>query len=159
MNCQRLVSVLPMLFVAAGVSIHGSAQAKPMGGLDPDETAMRDYVLTVDKAQRYMDITRKMEAAGQQDPALAAEMQKVQDTNVYNVEKATLVEKSPHLAAFFKSANFPPRDFVLVPLAIGTAAVAASMPDNGGPALAYVNRANIQFVKDHKDDLKKWGFQ
>ncbi|HEX9366854.1 MAG TPA: hypothetical protein VF921_09510 [Vicinamibacterales bacterium] len=159
MYCWRLVRVLPMLLVAAGVSIHGSAQAKPTGGLDPDETAMRDYVLTVDKAQRYMDVARKMEGAGQQDPALAAEMKRVQDTDVYNVEKAGLVEKSPHLAAFFKTVNFSPRDFVLVPLAIGTAAAAASMPDNGGPAFAYVNRANIQFVKDHKDDLKKWGFQ
>ena len=125
---------------------------------DPDETAMHDYVLTVDKAERYADVVRKFQTM-RPDPATAAELQKINKADVYNVEKAAMMEKSPQIMAMFKQLNFTPRDFVLIPLAVQTASFAASAPNGGGAAFAYVNPVNIAFVKAHKADLEKWGLQ
>jgi hypothetical protein len=125
---------------------------------DPDEAAVHDYVLTVEKAQHYADVMKKFQQSPP-DPAAAAEMQKINQANVYNVEKAAMMEKSPQIMAAFKALNLAPRDFVLIPLAVQTASFAASAPNNGGAAFAYVNPANIAFVKAHKADLEKWGLQ
>src|SRR6202165_871830 len=71
----------------------------PDKGPNPDEPAIHDYVLTMDKIRKYADVAKRLEAAAKSDPALAAEMKKIEDADVYNVDKAAMVEKSPGLAA------------------------------------------------------------
>jgi hypothetical protein len=109
----------------------------------------------MDKVQKYADVAKKGEAAAQGDAALAAEMKKVQDTDVTNLEKAAMMEKSPKIAAFLKSNNYTARDFVLTPMTVLTASMAVAAEDQKGKAPAFVNPANIKFVRDHRAELEK----
>jgi hypothetical protein len=70
-----------------------------------------------------------------------------------------MMEKSPHLAALFKTLNITPREFVLIPLTIMSAGVAAQYPAQAAAKLSYVTPAQIQFFKDHQADLEKWGMK
>lgn len=131
---------------------------KTPAGPTPDEKAIHDYVLTVDKAEKYAAFMKKFQAAAP-DPAVAAEMQKIQDVNAYNVEKADMMAKSPKLSALFAGSGITPRDFVLLPLTIMSAAVVAQYPQQGSTRMPYVTPQQVQFYKDHKGDLQKWGLQ
>jgi len=71
------------------------------------------------------------------------------------VERAALIEKSPHTAAFLKTNGMSAREFVLIPMTAVTAAIAAAAQDAKGKPPAFVNPANIQFVRDHRAELKK----
>lgn len=137
-------------------SAAGLAQTKKhVDEANPDESVIHDYVLTLEKVRKYADVAKKLEAAAKADPVMAAEMEKVTDTDAYNVEKAALVEKSPHLAAFLKSNGTTARDFIFTPTTAFTAALAIAAEDAKGKPPAFVNPANIKFVRDHKAELEK----
>jgi hypothetical protein len=124
-------------------------------GPNPDESAIHDYILTIDKVNSYAVLSKKLQAAAGSDPVMAAEMKKVEEADVYMVERAALIEKSPHAAAFLKTNGMSAREFVLIPMTAVTAAIAASAQDAKGKPPAFVNPANIQFVRDHRAELKK----
>ncbi len=144
--------VMALVFLASAAFAQAKHAAKEA---DPDEPVIHDYILTMDKVRKYAEVARKIEAASKADPALAAEMQKVTDTDVYNVQKAALAEKSPHLAAFFKSNGITARDFVFTPMTAFTAALAIVAEDAKGKPPAFVNPVNIKFVREHKGELEK----
>lgn len=165
MRVRTMALVISMMTLTLGSSALARAQAGPKttNGLDPDQAAVHDYVLTVDKCERYAAAAKKLDALQQHppDPATAAEMQKIQEANVYNVQKADMMEKSPHVASIFKTLNITPRDYVLVPL---TLTLTSSLIESAGnPKLqaefSYITPAQIQFVKDHQADLEKWGLK
>ncbi len=132
------------------------AQATPSKkGPNPDEPIIRQYVLTMENVRKYAEVAKKGEAAAKSDPAMAAEMKKVEDADVYNVQKAEMMEKSPHVAAFLKSNGMTARDFVFVPMTAFTAALAIAAEDAKKQPPAFVNPANIKFVRDHKGELEK----
>ncbi|MGA9471273.1 MAG: hypothetical protein WBV36_02345 [Terriglobales bacterium] len=132
------------------------AQAKhAKDASNPDEPIIHDYILTMDKVHQYADVSKKIEVAAKSDPALAAEMKKVEDMNGYNVEKAEAIEKYPKIAAFLKSNGMTARDFVFTPMTAFTAALAIAAEDAKKQPPAFINAANIKFVRDHKDELEK----
>jgi hypothetical protein len=122
---------------------------------NPDEAAIHDYMLSMDKINSYAAVGKKLQSAARTDPVMAAEMKKVEDANVPNVEKATLIEKSPNTAAFLKANGMTARDFVLIPMTVVTAGIALSAQDAKGKPPAFVNPANLQFVRDHRSELEK----
>jgi hypothetical protein len=122
---------------------------------NPDEAAIHDYILSMEKVNTYAAVGKKLQSAASADPAMAAEMKKVEDADVPNVEKASLIEKSLHTAAFLKANGMTARDFVLIPMTVITAGIALSAQDAKGKPPAFVNPANIQFVRDHKSELEK----
>jgi hypothetical protein len=150
------------LVVSVAIALASSGSTvqpqKSPAGPTPDEKAIHDYVLTVDKVEKYASFMKRIQTGGA-DPAVAAEMQKIRDMNVYNVEKADMMAKSPKLASLFTGSGITPRDFVLLPLTIMSAAVVAQYPEQGATKMAYVTPQQVQFYKDHKADLEKWGLQ
>ena len=124
-------------------------------GADADKAAIHDFTLTMEKVNRYAAFSKKMQAAAGADPAMAAEMKKIEDTDVSVVEKAGLMEKAPHTAAFLKANGMTAREFVLVPMAVVTAGLATAAQDMKGKPPAFVNQANVQFVREHKAELRK----
>lgn len=144
--------------VALTLAASGPVQPPKSGGPTPDEQAIHQYVLTVDKAEKYAAFMKKIQTASA-DPGVAAEMQKIRDVNAYNVEKADMMAKSPKLSALFSGSGITPRDFVLLPLTIMSAAVVAQYPQQGSTKMSYVTPQQVQFYKDHKADLEKWGLQ
>jgi hypothetical protein len=127
----------------------------PDKGPNPDEPAIHDYVLTMNKIKKYADVAKRLEAAAKSDPAIAAEMKKIEDADVYNVDKAAMMEKSPRVAAALKSNDITARDFVLTPMTAFTAAIGIAAEDAKKQPPAYVNPTNIKFVRDHKEELEK----
>ena len=153
--------MLLSLVASVAIALASSASVEPQkssAGPTPDEKAIHDYVLTVDKAEKYAAFMKKFQTATP-DPAAAAEMQKIRDVNAYNVEKADMMAKSPKLAALFTGSGITPRDFVLLPLTIMSAAVVAQYPQQGSTKMSYVTPDQVQFYKAHKGDLEKWGLQ
>jgi hypothetical protein len=132
------------------------AQADKDKAANPDEPAIHDYILTMPKIQKYSDVAKKMNDMGKSDPAMVAEMKKISESDVYNVEKAVMIDKSPHLSAFLKANGMTGRDFVLTPMVALTAALATAAQDMKADAPEFVNPANIQFVRDHKAELEKY---
>ena len=122
---------------------------------NPDDPIIHDYILTMDLVHQYADVSKKIEVAAKSDPALAAEMKKVEDMNGYNVQKAEAIEKSPKIAAFLKSNGITAHDFVFTPITAFTAAMAIAAEDAKKQPPAFINPANIKFVRDHKDELEK----
>ena len=148
----RLFSAIA-IFAFASLSF---AQAKrPANAATPDEAAVHDYTLSMEKVNSYAAVGKKLQEAAGGDPVMAAEMKKVEDTDVSNIEKAALIEKSPHTAAFLKANGMTARDFVLIPMTVLTAGIAVSAQDAKGKPPAFVNPANIQFVRDHRSELEK----
>ena len=153
MGYSKMTSLIAVCL--ACLFVFASANGQDSKGSNADEPAIHDYILTMEKVQKYADVAQKGEAAAQSDSGLAAEMKKVQDADVANLEKAAMMEKSPKIAAFLKSNNYAARDFVLTPMTVMTAAMAVAAEDQKGKAPAFVNPANIKFVRDHKAELEK----
>ena len=143
------LSSFPSLLALAQGSGH------PDKGPNPDEPAIHDYVLTMDKIKKYAETSKGLEAAAKSDPAMAVEMKKIEDADVYNVDKAAMMEKSPHVAAALKSNNITARDFVLTPMTAFTAAIGIAAEDAKKEPPAFINPENIKFVREHKAELEK----
>ena len=129
--------------------------SKTADGLDPDESAMHDFILSLDKVNQYAAVSKKLHASAAADPVMAAEMKKVEDADVTNLGKVALIEKSPHTAAFLKANGITAREFVLLPITVVTAAIAAAAQDAKTKPPAFVNPLNVQFVRDHRAELGK----
>ena len=147
-TCLAAVVAMPSLALAQGAG-------HPDKGPNPDEPAIHDYVLTMDKIKKYAEVSKKLEAASKSDPALAAEMKKIEDADVYNVDKAAMIEKSPRVATALTSNGITARDFVLTPMTAFTAAIGIAAEDAKKQPPAYINPVNIKFVRAHKDELEK----
>ena len=87
---------------------------------------------------------------------MVAEMKKISESDVANIKKAEMVDKSPHLAAFLKANGMTGRDFVFTPMVTLTAAMATAAQDLKAEPPQFVNPLNIQFVRDHKAELEKY---
>jgi hypothetical protein len=151
---QRWSCLTAVLVTLSSLTLAQGA-GHPDEGPNPDEPAIHDYVLTMDKIKKYADVAKRLEAAAKSDPAIAAEMKKIEDADVYNVDKAAMIEKSPRVAAALHSYDIAARDFVLTPMTAFTAAIGIAAEDAKKPPPAYVNPTNIKFVRDHKEELEK----
>jgi hypothetical protein len=148
------VAVLPVLLLIASFCPAQSAKHAAKGA-DPDESAIHDFILTMDKVNQYAAVSKKLQASAAGDPVMAAEMKKVEETDIPNVEKAALIEKSPHTAVFLKANGVTAREFILIPMTVVTAGIAVAALDAKGKPPAFVNPVNIQFVRDHRAELEK----
>lgn len=155
-HLNRFAAAVLLASTLAFTGLAALGQKKPQKP-DPDEPAIHDYILTMDRVQLYANAVKEIEA-GAKDPAVTAEGKKVQDFNGYNVEKARMIETScPHLNAWIKAHGMTAQEFVILPMTLITAGMAEYGQEQGGKMPAFVNPANIQFVKDHKAELEKMG--
>jgi hypothetical protein len=154
MRIHRRLRLIALILVSTSALL--SAQSKKADASNPDEPAIHDFLLTMPRIQKFSEVAKKMNTEGKNDAVMVAEMKKISDTDVSNVEKAALIEKSPHLAAFFKANGITAREFVLTPMTVLTAALATAAQDMKGDPPDFVNSANIQFVRDHKADLEQY---
>lgn len=124
--------------------------------LSGDEQAIHDYVLTMDRVQRYMDVATKLIAATRNDAALDVEVKKIAGADASNLEKVAIADRSPHIALFLKNNDTTPRDFVMTPLTLFSAMEAVVAKGKKSKASPFVNAVNIKFVLDHGAELEKY---
>lgn len=145
-----------------GLLLSGSALFAQKGSGDPapeDTAAIHDYVLSMARvkafAAAYADYDKNKDS---KDPALAAESKKLEAADVSMIKKAQMIETScPLMNAWIKSHGMTAREFMVLPMTLITAGIAQVAIDQGGKPPAWVNPANIQFLKEHKAELDQLG--
>src|SRR5579862_9834514 len=58
---------------------------------DPDEQAIHNYLLTLDKVQKYAETSKKLREATAKDLALSAEVKKITDADVSDRQRIGMV--------------------------------------------------------------------
>lgn len=122
----------------------------------PDEQAIHDYVLTMDKVTAYMTVASKLIEQTATDGALNDEVSKIAAANVSNLKKVEMAGDSPHIVSFLKSNDMTPRDFVLTPLTLFSALQAVTADAKSKKTNSFVNSANVHFVLANMAQLKKY---
>lgn len=145
-----------VLILSFAAPLTCAQQAGGMKVITGDEQAVHDYVLTMDKVSKYVDVADKLVAAAKTDPALAEEVKKIGDAKVPSLEKVLMAQQSPHVAAFLKINGITERDFVMTPLAWFSAQSAMQNQMNHKPVPDFINPANLKFVRDHQAELQKY---
>jgi len=98
---RAVVRLFSLLVVVSAACLCPAQSTKPSAkGPNPDEPAIHDFTLNMSEINKYAEVSKKLQAAGGSDPVMAAEMKKVEDTDVYLMEKAKLIDKSPHMPHF-----------------------------------------------------------
>lgn len=134
-----------------------TAHAQKKGADTRDEAAIHDYVLTMPRVEAYAAAYKDFEANGSKDSALASECKgKLDDDNMALVDKVKLIESScPRLNAWIKQHGLTAKEFMFIPMSMITAGFAQAAIDAGGKPPAFINPANLQFMKEHKGELEK----
>jgi hypothetical protein len=122
-----------------------------------DEAAIHDYVLTMPKVQTYAAAVKDYEATGDKNPAIASECKgQLDDEKMSLTDKQKVIESScPQMNAWIKQHGLTAHDFLFIPMGLMTAGFAQVAAEQGGKPPAFVNPANIQFIKEHKAELEK----
>ncbi len=124
--------------------------------LTGDEQAIHDYILTMEKVSKYFEVAPRLMVATKTDPALAAEVNKIGDADVPNLEKVLMAQQSPHIAAFLKNNGMTEREFVMTPLTLFSTQAAIQGQMNHKPIPDFVNRANLKFFQEHQGEILKY---
>ena len=154
-NWQVKISSLVMAAILLSSAALAQAKSGAKDETNPDEQAVHDYILTMDKVHKYVEVAKKVDAARKADPAMAAEMKKLEDSDAYNVQKVAIAEQSSYLSAFFKTNSITARDYIFTPMTVFTAALAIAAEDAKQNPPAFVNPENMKFVREHKAELEK----
>ena len=143
--------VLLALAATAGAQKKATSAAE-----QADETAIRDYVLTMPKVQAYAAASKEM-AAARKDPALAAEAKRLEaDDKASMLEKVRMIETScPHIDAWIRQHGMTPREFLLTPMTLMTVGFAELAKQQGGKVPDFISPANLQFYEQHKAEIEK----
>ena len=145
------------LLATTFILIAPNALAQKQGNADPrDETAIHDYVLSMPRIQAYAAALKAAQAEGMDEKTFTADCGKLQDDdNMALVDKIKYLETScPKMNSWIKQHGLTPREFVLIPMSLVTAGFAQVAVEQGGKPPAFINAANIQFLKEHKADLE-----
>ena len=151
--------MLAMCMVAGGIVIAMGQQPRNQGPasdarLQPDQAAIRDYVLTMDKVKRYARLLRTIEAS-KKDLVLRREVEALRSEVAGKslTETVTTLERFPKISNMIRAAGLTPRDYVLLPMTILSSGMAMYVEQQGGKRPPYVNPANIKFIKEHEAEI------
>ena len=150
---SRFLSVLLTgVLVAAGAM----AQGKRRGADDADQKELYDYVLTMDKLQRFAGVEKSLEDLAKQHSDVKDE------SNAKTLDEvAQKLQKYPDAVALLKKAGFTPRDYALCAMSILQTGMAVGMKKAGTykeyppDMLKLVSKANLDFVEQHWDLIQK----
>src|SRR5438045_281074 len=146
---------LTMTLIAAAAAcalLGGKALAAGSGFSPADTAALKAYVLTTDKVQRYgaaLQMMRKDQAA---NAGLRKEEELADDEPGRTLaDLLAKLKRHPQLAAYYHKAGLSDLDAVMIPMVAMNAAVAAQMP--AAAAKLPVTSAQIEFAKAHGKEL------
>src|SRR5581483_9070225 len=110
------------LLVAAGVS----AQSKKDAADDSDQKELYNYVLTMDKLQKWGKITKELEPMAKQHP----EMEKTGDAKNLD-EMVKRMQQYPEVVAVMKQNDFTPREYCVFAMTVIQAGMAVGFKKSG----------------------------
>jgi hypothetical protein len=142
---------------AAGLN----AQAKRAASDDADQKELYNYVLTLDKIQRFAGVQKDLEALEKSNPQLAKTMDS-DDSNGKNISQlAQNMEKYPPVIAVLRKNGLTTREYAVGILTLMQAGMAVGFKKAGTykeyppEMLKLVSPANLAFVEQHYADITK----
>lgn len=148
------------------------AQAPAVSKSDAEILApITEYRLTMDKLDRYFESQRNLaKAAAAMSPAERAAMEAANATDNDSGNDDSLddiarkVEKQPMIAKAVRDAGLSAKEYATLTIALMQAGMAQAVldmrPNDNQDSLARemkVNPANIAFMREHKDEIKRKG--
>lgn len=153
MHSPKSLAATALLIATLAFSCFATAEKED----SRDEAAIHDYVLTVAKVQTYAAALKDYQASGSKNDAIASECKgKIDDDKMSLTDKQKVIESScPAMNKWIQQHGLNAHDFLFLPMTAITAGLAQVATEQGGKPPAFVNPANVEFVKQHKADLEK----
>ncbi|HET8656615.1 MAG TPA: hypothetical protein VFL93_13930 [Longimicrobiaceae bacterium] len=147
-----LLGPLMLLLLLAAVATPASAQSS-------DEEAIASYTLTMPKVKAFYAATQALTEVAMKDSKLAEELQASEDASDQQTlaQAAARLEKYPQIKAVLAAQGLTGRDYELVTLTLMQAVLAQGLLGSNPKASLPkgVNPANVQFVRQHQEELKQ----
>jgi hypothetical protein len=142
-----------LIAAAAACALFGSKALAAGSDYSPaDAAAMKAYVLTTDKVQRYGSALEMMRKDAASHPGLKKEGDLAEDEPSRTVaDLLAKLKRHPQLAAYYHKAGLSDLDAIMIPIVAMNASVAAQMPATA--AKLPVTPAQIEFAKAHRKEL------
>jgi hypothetical protein len=135
--------------VAALLSFATVAQGQQDDFPPEDKAIIRDYVLTVDKFEGFIDGLITLAAAKNSDVALALELDEIDREPAETLaDLRAQVTGHPRVFEFYQDQGLTADDTVLIPLVAGYAA-AATEPDDPVWYADRISSAQVNFMREN----------
>jgi len=145
-----------LLAVTAAAWAQGGSGGTSGGGLTPAETqALHNYVLSMDKLQKYAAASDELKKTVRTDTALAAEIKQMSDEPEETLaDLRARITRHPTVLAYFTRQGLSTDDVLLLPMTLMGASLATSIKD---PAKypPSINPEQVKFVAAHKEEIDK----
>jgi hypothetical protein len=142
--------------VVLAITAGSVAQAAGPHMAPQEEAAMRGYVLSMDKINRYGAALQAMERDSKKNPALKAEGKRMEaEPDKTLADLYAKFKRHPAMANYFHRAGLSDQDAVLLPLVLMSASMAMMVPPAKRGQLTTVSPAQIAFVQQHQKELQK----
>jgi hypothetical protein len=123
---------------------------------DAGEKEVFVYKLTMPRLRQYSQLLEKIGNASKSDPSLAKELEgKEQADQTLDQIVKYLETSAPRTMALAQASGFTAREFIVLPLCLLNAAVAASMQEQKRPDTNLASKENTDFVIKNRAELRK----
>lgn len=123
---------------------------------DPETKAIQSYRLTEPVLQKITAANRAWVAALKNDAAAQKQLEADDDKSDDDQSLAGMEKKlvaMPHMADALKSAGLSAHEYATFEMCAFQASIATNLPA-GTPPPAGIQPANVQFVRDHKQQIE-----
>ena len=120
-----------------------------------DDQALRSYVLTADKLQRFAELAATVKREKMHDPALRAEIAADRDSDSGGdtlAEGVAALRKHPVLLGYVHRAGLTDQDMILIPLVIMGAKLAERLTPEQRKTYP-LSPASFDFVEHHQSEI------
>jgi hypothetical protein len=138
--------IMALMLAAAPVAVAQSA--------DPDGQALRNYVLSLDKAKHYAAASKALKKDSDTKPDIGAEIQSMQkEPQATLTDINAMMTRHPKVYGYFQREGLSLHDTVMLPLALVSAMSAVDSPAPERFA-QDVSPEQLAFAKEHMQELK-----
>ncbi|HEX4534859.1 MAG TPA: hypothetical protein VH000_11555 [Rhizomicrobium sp.] len=148
---HHLHSLLAALAMMAGTC----AFAAPVPDSPADDTAVHDYVLTMDKVKAYEAADADLQAAARSSNALRGEIrQMAHEPDATSADLIAKFDKHPEIFAFYSKQGLSKADAALIPVTLLPACSAAQSPELAAGMSGLVAPQQVDFCKANMSELQ-----
>ena len=150
---------LSIFLTAALLTTVAMAQGRKRADPDsPDQKELYNYVLTMDKVQRFGSVMKSFQEYSKQHPELNEE----RSSDAKNLDDmAQKLQKYPEVVAMLSKNGFTPREYAICAMTLMQAGMAVGFKKSGTykeyppQMVKLVSKQNLDFVEQHWDAVQK----
>ncbi|HKE28743.1 MAG TPA: hypothetical protein VKB88_40615 [Bryobacteraceae bacterium] len=152
MNHKTVSTLLAALLLAAGAYAQGKKSSD-----DADQKELFNYVLSMDKVQKFSGVTKALQPLAKQHPEIQNDPNDAKSID----ELVRKFQRYPDAVAVLSKNGFTPREYIVAMMTTVQATMAVGMKKSGmykeypPEMLKTVSKANLDFVDQHWDEFQK----